>query len=110
MAECPSQGCTGFRGPGQAAVVNRAVQTGRTEDFAFPGDLSVPGECHPGSCSSTEKRQPDTSPRLLLKSPQNHEVSLKDLLVVATPAHLDRRPGRSHSRAVRDLCVQDRDT
>nr|XP_023419632.1 tubulin polyglutamylase TTLL6 [Cavia porcellus] len=74
------------------------------------GDLSVPGECHPGSCSSTEKRQPDTSPRLLLKSPQNHEVSLKDLLVVATPAHLDRRPGRSHSRAVRDLCVQDRDT
>ncbi|XP_012933199.1 tubulin polyglutamylase TTLL6 isoform X1 [Heterocephalus glaber] len=70
----------------------------------------LPKERCPGSHSSGEKSQLDVSPLLLLQSPQSHDVSLKDLLVVATPARLDRRPDRSHARAVRELCGLDQDT
>ncbi|XP_060059643.1 tubulin polyglutamylase TTLL6 isoform X2 [Erinaceus europaeus] len=56
---------------------------------------SLPREYYFHSRSS-EKREPHISSLLLLQSSRSHDVSLKDLLVVATPARLDPRPGRSH--------------
>uniref|UniRef100_H0VLL3 Tubulin tyrosine ligase like 6 n=1 Tax=Cavia porcellus TaxID=10141 RepID=H0VLL3_CAVPO len=96
---------------GQCLVSELLTSTQRKRKLAL-----FPAHYNPGLLLSARPREsPRESPRMpgsgrSLGVPQNHEVSLKDLLVVATPAHLDRRPGRSHSRAVRDLCVQDRDT
>ncbi|XP_008686520.2 tubulin polyglutamylase TTLL6 [Ursus maritimus] len=67
---------------------------------------SLPWECYFRSRRSGEKRPLGLSSVLLLHSPPSPEVCLKDLLVVATPARLDRRPGRSHSGAGRDLCQE----
>lgn len=75
-------------------------------DFAFPENRSLPWECYFRSRRSGEKRPLGLSSVLLLHSPPSPEVCLKDLLVVATPARLDRRPGRSHSGAGRDLCQE----
>ncbi|PNJ66308.1 TTLL6 isoform 8, partial [Pongo abelii] len=69
---------------------------------------SLPGECHSRSDSSGEKRQLDVS-SLLLQSPQSYNVTLRDLLVIATPARLDPRPCRSHTSAMRDPCMQDQE-
>ncbi|XP_030663859.1 tubulin polyglutamylase TTLL6 isoform X2 [Nomascus leucogenys] len=69
---------------------------------------SLPGECHSRSDSSGEKRQLDVS-SLLLQSPQGYNVTLRDLLVIATPARLDPRPCRSHTSAMRDPCMQDQE-
>ncbi|XP_047291761.1 tubulin polyglutamylase TTLL6 isoform X4 [Homo sapiens] len=69
---------------------------------------SLPGECHSRSDSSGEKRQLDVS-SLLLQSPQSYNVTLRDLLVIATPAQLDPRPCRSHASAMRDPCMQDQE-
>uniref|UniRef100_A0A8C0DR73 Tubulin tyrosine ligase like 6 n=1 Tax=Balaenoptera musculus TaxID=9771 RepID=A0A8C0DR73_BALMU len=63
-------------------------------------------ECHR---SSGEKRQLDVPSLLLLQNSHSHAVSLNDLLVVATAARLDPRPGRSHTGAVRDRCIQDQE-
>nr|XP_019596235.1 PREDICTED: tubulin polyglutamylase TTLL6 isoform X3 [Rhinolophus sinicus] len=63
----------------------------------------------PRSRSSGEKRPLDVSPLLHLQSSHNRDVSLRDLLVVATPARLDPRPGRSYTGAMRDLCIQDQE-
>lgn len=75
-------------------------------DFTFPENRSLPWECYVSSRSSGEKRPLGLSSVLLWHSPPSHEVCLKDLLVVATPARLDPRPGRSHSSTVRDLCQE----
>ncbi|XP_058302083.1 tubulin polyglutamylase TTLL6 isoform X4 [Hylobates moloch] len=69
---------------------------------------SLPGECHSRSDSSGEKRQLDVS-SLLLQHPQSYNVTLRDLLVIATPARLDPRPCRSHTSAMRDPCMQDQE-
>ncbi|XP_054441488.1 tubulin polyglutamylase TTLL6 [Pteronotus mesoamericanus] len=69
---------------------------------------SPPQECCFCSQSSGEKRPLDVSSLLLLKRSHSHEVSVRDLLVVATSARLDPRPGRSHTGAMRDPCIQDR--
>ncbi|KAI4566561.1 hypothetical protein MJG53_015238 [Ovis ammon polii x Ovis aries] len=61
------------------------------------------------SRSSGEKRQLDVPSFLFLENSHGHDVSLKDLLVVATPARLDPRPGRSHTGALKDLCMQDQE-
>ncbi|XP_058415343.1 tubulin polyglutamylase TTLL6 [Diceros bicornis minor] len=58
--------------------------------------------------TSDNKRQPDVPSLLLLQSSHSQDVSLHDLLVVATPARLDPRPGRSHPGAMRDPCIQDK--
>ncbi|XP_057355503.1 tubulin polyglutamylase TTLL6 [Manis pentadactyla] len=70
---------------------------------------SLPRECYFRSRSSGEKRQLDVSPLLLLQSSSSQNVPLKDLLVVATPARLDRRPGRSPAGALRDLRIKDQE-
>uniref|UniRef100_A0A8C9DC26 Tubulin tyrosine ligase like 6 n=1 Tax=Panthera leo TaxID=9689 RepID=A0A8C9DC26_PANLE len=46
--------------------------------------------------SSGRKRRLHVSSLVLLHHRPSYNVSLKDLLVVATPARLDPRPGRSH--------------
>lgn len=66
----------------------------------------LPQKCYFRSQSSGEKRSLDMSSLLLLQSSHSHDVSLRDLLVVATPARLDPRPGRSHTGPVRDPCIQ----
>ncbi|XP_072794975.1 tubulin polyglutamylase TTLL6 isoform X2 [Vicugna pacos] len=70
--------------------------------------LSLPQECYFHSRSSVEKRQLHVPSLLLLQNLQGHDVSQNDLLVVATPARLDPRPGRSHVGAVRDPCIHSR--
>ncbi|KAI5128732.1 Tubulin Polyglutamylase Ttll6 [Manis pentadactyla] len=70
---------------------------------------SLPRECYFRSRSSGEKRQLDVSPLLLLQSSSSQNVPLKDLLVVATPAQLDRRPSRSPAGALRDLRIKDQE-
>ncbi|XP_074199092.1 tubulin polyglutamylase TTLL6 isoform X3 [Camelus bactrianus] len=70
--------------------------------------LSLPWECYLRSRSSGEKRQLHVPSLLLLQNLQGHDVSQNDLLVVATPARLDLRPGRSHVGAVRDPCIHSR--
>ncbi|XP_032135793.1 tubulin polyglutamylase TTLL6 [Sapajus apella] len=69
---------------------------------------SLPGECYSRRDSSGEKRQLD-APSLLLQSPQSYNVTLRDLLVIATPARLDPRPGRSHTSAMKGSCIQDQE-
>uniref|UniRef100_A0A4X1UMZ9 Tubulin tyrosine ligase like 6 n=1 Tax=Sus scrofa TaxID=9823 RepID=A0A4X1UMZ9_PIG len=68
-----------------------------------------PKLCFFHSRSSGEKRQLDVPSLLLLQNSHGHGVSLKDLLVVATPARLDPRPCRSHKGVKRDLCIQDQE-
>ncbi|XP_067570417.1 tubulin polyglutamylase TTLL6 isoform X1 [Pseudorca crassidens] len=70
---------------------------------------SLPRECCFCGRSSGEKKQLDVPSLLLLQNSHSHAVSLKDLLVVATAARLDPRPGRSHTGAVRDRCTQDQE-
>ncbi|XP_059938167.1 tubulin polyglutamylase TTLL6 [Mesoplodon densirostris] len=70
---------------------------------------SLPRKCYFCSRSSGEKRQLDVPAHLLLQNSHSHAVSLNDLLVVATAARLDPRPGRSHTGAVRDRCIQDQE-
>uniref|UniRef100_A0A2K6TYX0 Tubulin tyrosine ligase like 6 n=1 Tax=Saimiri boliviensis boliviensis TaxID=39432 RepID=A0A2K6TYX0_SAIBB len=69
---------------------------------------SLPGECYSRRDSSGERRQLDT-PSLLLQSSQSYNVTLRDLLVIATPARLDPRPGRSHTSAMKGSCIQDQE-
>ncbi|KAM9597462.1 tubulin polyglutamylase TTLL6 [Trichechus inunguis] len=69
----------------------------------------LPQESYSRSRSSGEKRQQDVSSLLLLRSARSQDVSLNDMLVVATPARLDPRPGRSHTGAIRDLCISDQE-
>ncbi|XP_017654908.1 tubulin polyglutamylase TTLL6 [Nannospalax galili] len=68
---------------------------------------SLPQEWCSHSRSSIKMRQLDVSSLLLLQSSHSHADSLSDLLVVATQARLDPRPGRSHSGATRDPGTQD---
>ncbi|KAB0367156.1 hypothetical protein FD755_020480 [Muntiacus reevesi] len=70
---------------------------------------SLPRESYFCSRSSGEKRQLDVPSFLFLQNSHGLDVSLKDLLVVATPARLDPRPGRSHTGALKDLCMQDQE-
>uniref|UniRef100_A0A8C0QB55 Tubulin tyrosine ligase like 6 n=1 Tax=Canis lupus familiaris TaxID=9615 RepID=A0A8C0QB55_CANLF len=70
---------------------------------------SPPWEGYFSSRSSGEKKQLRVSSVLLLNDPPSPDVSLNDLLVVATPARLDPRPGRSHSGAMRGPCVQEQE-
>lgn len=46
---------------------------------------------------------------LFLKKTHRRDVSLRDLLVVATSARLDPRPDRRCLGAMRDPCIQDRE-
>ena len=93
----------------QEFVLSPAAQTDDANAFAFPENPSLPQECYFCSRSSGEKRQLDVSSLLLLQNSHSHAVSLNDLLVVATAARLDPRPGRSHTGAVRDRCIQDQE-
>ncbi|XP_078293387.1 tubulin polyglutamylase TTLL6 isoform X2 [Panthera onca] len=61
---------------------------------------SLPWECCWGGQSSGRKRRLHVSSLVLLHHRPSYNVSLKDLLVVATPARLDPRPGRSHGGSV----------
>ncbi|XP_008531052.2 tubulin polyglutamylase TTLL6 isoform X1 [Equus przewalskii] len=70
---------------------------------------SLTQECYFHRRSSGKKRQLDVSSLLLLQSSHGQDVSPNDLLVVATPARLDPRPGRSHTGAMRDLCRQNQE-
>ncbi|KAF0875161.1 TTLL6 polyglutamylase, partial [Crocuta crocuta] len=70
---------------------------------------SLPGECCVGGRNSGGNRRLRLSSLLVVRDPPSQDVSLKDLLVVATPARLDPRPGRSHRAATRDPCMQDRE-
>lgn len=85
-------------------MLSSAAQIDHANDFAFAENSSLPS-----SRSSGDKRPLDVSPLLHLQSSHNHDVSLRDLLVVATPARLDPRPGRSCTGAMRDLCIQDQE-
>ncbi|XP_036124965.1 tubulin polyglutamylase TTLL6 [Molossus molossus] len=69
----------------------------------------LPQEGYFCSPSSSEKRPLDMSSLFFLKTSHSHDVSLRDLLVVATSARLDPRPGRSHTGAMRALCIRDRE-
>ncbi|XP_047401569.1 tubulin polyglutamylase TTLL6 isoform X1 [Sciurus carolinensis] len=69
----------------------------------------LPRKCFSHSHSLGEKGQLDVPSLLLLQSPHSHNYSLKDLLVVATPARLDPRPGRSHTGAMRDPHIQEQE-
>ncbi|KAG8514932.1 Tubulin polyglutamylase TTLL6 [Galemys pyrenaicus] len=73
----------------------------------LPQNSSLPHESYFHNRISGKKRRPPVSSLLLLQSSQSQDVSLRDLLVVATPARLDPRPGRSHTGVVRDPCTQD---
>ncbi|XP_058559588.1 tubulin polyglutamylase TTLL6 [Neofelis nebulosa] len=64
---------------------------------------SLPWECCWGGQSSGRKRRLHVSSLVLLHHRPSYNVSLKDLLVVATPARLDPRPGRSHGGSVQSL-------
>ncbi|XP_030150655.1 tubulin polyglutamylase TTLL6 isoform X4 [Lynx canadensis] len=64
---------------------------------------SLPWECCWGGQSSGRKRRLHVSSLVLLHDRPSYNVSLKDLLVVATPARLDPRPGRSHGGSVHSL-------
>ncbi|XP_047701888.1 tubulin polyglutamylase TTLL6 isoform X1 [Prionailurus viverrinus] len=64
---------------------------------------SLPWECCWGGQSSGRKRRLHVSSLVLLHHRPSYNVSLKDLLVVATPARLDPRPGRSHGGSVHSL-------
>ncbi|XP_049491845.1 tubulin polyglutamylase TTLL6 isoform X1 [Panthera uncia] len=61
---------------------------------------SLPWECCWGGQSFGRKRRLHVSSLVLLHHRPSYNVSLKDLLVVATPARLDPRPGRSHGGSV----------
>lgn len=93
----------------QGSVPSPVAQVDNANDFAFPENSSLAQECYFRSPSSSEKRPLARSSLLLLKSSHSHDVSLRDLLVVATSARLDPRPGRSRTGAVRDRCIQDRE-
>ncbi|XP_037666296.1 tubulin polyglutamylase TTLL6 isoform X2 [Choloepus didactylus] len=70
---------------------------------------SLPRQWYFRTRSSAEKRKLNVSSLLLLPSPHSQDVSLNDLLVVATPARLDPRPGRSYTGAMRDLYIPDQE-
>lgn len=72
------------------------------KEFLFPDNFSLSR-----SRSSGEKRPLDMPSLLHLQSSHSNDVSLRDLLVVATPARLDPRPGRSYTGAMKDPCIQD---
>ncbi|XP_019494046.1 PREDICTED: tubulin polyglutamylase TTLL6 isoform X1 [Hipposideros armiger] len=72
------------------------------EKSLFPDNFSLSR-----SQSSGEKRPLDMPSLLHLQSSHSHDVSLRDLLVVATPARLDPRPGRRYTGAMKDPCIQD---
>ncbi|XP_054565254.1 tubulin polyglutamylase TTLL6 isoform X2 [Eptesicus fuscus] len=72
-------------------------------------NFSLPQECYLRSQSSHEKRPLDMSSLLFLKNSHRRDVSLRDLLVVATSARLDPRPGRRRLGVMRDPCIQDRE-
>ncbi|XP_054544909.1 tubulin polyglutamylase TTLL6 isoform X2 [Talpa occidentalis] len=72
-----------------------------------PHNPSLPHESYFRNQISGKKRRPPVSSLLLLQSSRSQDVSLRDLLVVATPARLGPRPGRSHPGSVRDPCTQD---
>ncbi|XP_033619003.1 tubulin polyglutamylase TTLL6 [Fukomys damarensis] len=107
LLSAQSHGCPDTPGCARSRGVRASVPELQQSTREHPALL---GERCPGRRSSGEKRKLGVCPLVLLQSPQNRDVSLKDLLVVATPAHLDQRPGRSHTGAVRDLSPQDRDT
>lgn len=93
----------------QECVLSPAALTDDANAFAFPENLSLPRECCFCGRSSGEKKELDVPSLLLLQNSHSHAVSLNDLLVVATAARLDPRPGRSHTGAARDRCIQDRE-
>lgn len=93
----------------QEFVLSPAAQIDDANDFAFPENPSLLRESYFRSRSSGEKRQLDVPSFFFLQNSHSHDVSLKDLLVVATPARLDPRPGRSHTGALKDLCMQDQE-
>lgn len=90
-------------------VPSPATQISDAYHFTFPENRSPPWEGYFSSRSSGEKKQLRVSSVLLLNDPPSPDVSLNDLLVVATPARLDPRPGRSHSGAMRGPCVQEQE-
>ncbi|XP_023409157.2 tubulin polyglutamylase TTLL6 [Loxodonta africana] len=72
-------------------------------------NMALPQESYSHSRSSGEKMQLDASSLLLLQSARSRDVSVNDLLVIATPARLDPRPGRSHTSAVRVPSISDQE-
>lgn len=72
-------------------------------------NFSLPQKCYLRSQSSHEKRPLDMPSLLFLKKTHRRDVSLRDLLVVATSARLDPRPDRRRLGAMRDPCIQDRE-
>ncbi|EPQ08937.1 Tubulin polyglutamylase TTLL6 [Myotis brandtii] len=72
-------------------------------------NFSLPQKCYLRSQSSHEKRPLDMPSLLFLKKTHRRDISLRDLLVVATSARLDPRPDRRRLGAMRDLCIQDRE-
>lgn len=93
----------------QEFMLSPAAQIDDANDFAFPENPSLPRESYFCSRSSGEKRQLDVPSFLFLQNSHGLDVSLKDLLVVATPARLDPRPGRSHTGALKDLYMQNQE-
>ncbi|CAK6438328.1 unnamed protein product [Pipistrellus nathusii] len=72
-------------------------------------NFSLPQDCYLRSQSSQERKPLDMSSLLFLKNSHRRDVSLRDLLVVATSARLDPRPGRRRLGVVRGPCIQDRE-
>lgn len=102
-------GDPGGRWPLPGICLRPAAQLDDVNDFAVPEHPSLTQECYFHRRSSGKKRQLDVSSLLLLQSSHGQDVSPNDLLVVATPARLDPRPGRSHTGAMRDLCRQNQE-
>uniref|UniRef100_A0A8C9PNI3 Tubulin tyrosine ligase like 6 n=1 Tax=Spermophilus dauricus TaxID=99837 RepID=A0A8C9PNI3_SPEDA len=82
------------------------------------GKLSLfPAYCSPKQVLSDilcpqgnpSKTQMDVPSLLLLQNHHSSDYSLKDLLVVATPARLDPRPCRSHTSAMRNPHIQEQE-
>ncbi|XP_036889378.1 tubulin polyglutamylase TTLL6 [Sturnira hondurensis] len=67
---------------------------------------SSPQECYFHSQSSGGKRPLDVSSVLLLKNSPSRGAPVRDLVVIATSAPLGPRPGRRHTGAMRDPCIQ----
>ncbi|XP_038610113.1 tubulin polyglutamylase TTLL6 [Tachyglossus aculeatus] len=64
---------------------------------------SLPQSALPRSRSCVDKRQAELPTfQLLVQRPNSHQEHLKELLVVATPVHLDQRPGRSNAAPPRN--------
>ncbi|XP_045693097.1 LOW QUALITY PROTEIN: tubulin polyglutamylase TTLL6 [Phyllostomus hastatus] len=79
---------------------SKLLLSNQSRNFPLPPEYYFHGQ------SSGGKRPLDLSSLLLLKNAHSRDVSVRDLVVVATSAPLGPRPGRDLTGATRDPCMQ----